>query len=288
MLFNRFIFLKSMNPIEQAIGSAATKIATEINSDAIISIEKALGSEYEDDNMLNIKVTIFKKIDPKKYKKAEYNTKIRKLETGSIVPVKEILMEAIVKNYINKGERVVCIEDGSVGAGYKGILFIFDVDEVFFKIGKQNISEHISPEIVEATLEIALNIAHEGREGRKIGTAFIIGNISEINKYLKQLIINPFRNLDEKVKITDPSIRETVKEFAQLDGVFVIDQDGYIVSAGTYIDINYTEVDLPQGFGTKHRSCAALTKQTTAIAITVSESGGRVRILKDGRIAVKV
>jgi diadenylate cyclase len=277
-----------MNPIEKSIGSAATKIAREINSDAIISIEKLTGEEYEEDSHLNIKVTIFKRIEPKKYKKAEYKTKTRKLEAGSIIPVKEILMEAITKNYINKGERVVCIEDGSTGTGYKGILFVFDVDEVFFKIGKQNISEHINPEIIEATIDIALRIAHEGREGRHVGTAFIIGNISEINKYLKQLIINPFKNLDEKVKITDPSIRETIKEFAQLDGVFVIDEEGYIISAGTYIDINFSEVDLPKGFGTKHRSCAALTKETNSIAITVSESGGRIRILKDGRIAVKV
>jgi diadenylate cyclase len=277
-----------MNPIEQAIGTAATKIAREINSDSIISIEKLTGEEYEEDSQLNIKVTIFKRIDPKKYKKAEYKTKTRKLEAGSIIPVKEILMEAITKNYINKGERVVCIEDGSTGTGYKGILFVFDVDEVFFKIGKQNISEHINPEIIEATVDIALKIAHEGREGRHVGTAFIIGDLSEINKHLKQLIINPFKSLDEKVKITDPSIRETIKEFAQLDGVFVIDEEGYIISAGTYIDINFSEVDLPEGFGTKHRSCAAITKETNAIAITVSESGGRVRILKEGRIAVKV
>jgi diadenylate cyclase len=276
-----------MNPIEQAIGTAATKIAKEINSDSIISIERIEKEEYDEDN-LDIKVSIFKRLQPKIFKKIEYKTKTRKLDTGSIIPVKEILMEAITKDYIKKGERVVCIEDGSMGTGYKGVLFIFDVDEVFFKIGKQNISEHINSEVIEAALSIALEISHEGREGKRIGTAFIIGNISELNKYLKQLIINPFKNLDEKIKITDPSIKETIKEFSQLDGVFVIDEEGYIISTGTYIDINFLETNLPEGFGTKHRSCAALTKETDAIAIVVSESGGKVRILKDGRIAVKV
>ena len=196
-------------------------------------------------------------------------------------------MEAITKDYIKKGEKIVCIEDGSMGTGYKGVLFIFDVDEVFFKIGKQNISEKISPEIIEATLDIALEISREGREGRRIGTAFIIGDISELNKYLRQLIINPFNNMDEKIKITDLSIKETIKEFSQLDGVFIIDEEGHIISAGTYLDIN-TEIDLPGGFGTKHRACAAITKETESVAIVVSESGGKVRILKDGRIAVKV
>ena len=31
------------------------------------------------------------------------------------------------------------------------------------------------------------------------------------------------------------------------------------------------------GFGTKHRACAALTKETNAIAVVVSESGGKVK-----------
>jgi diadenylate cyclase len=275
-----------MNLIEQSIGAAATKIAREINADGIISIEKMQKEEYEEDN-LDIKVTIFKKVQPKVFKKIEYKTKIKRLDAGSIVPVKEILMEAITKDYIKKGEKIVCIEDGSMGTGYKGVLFIFDVDEVFFKIGKQNISEKISPEIIEATLDIALEISREGREGRRIGTAFIIGDISELNKYLRQLIINPFNNMDEKIKITDLSIKETIKEFSQLDGVFIIDEEGHIISAGTYLDIN-TEIDLPGGFGTKHRACAAITKETESVAIVVSESGGKVRILKDGRIAVKV
>ena len=277
-----------MNTIEQAIGVAATKIAKEIDANSNVSIESADPEKYEDTDEMGIKVTIFKKVQPKSYKKIEYKTKTRKLEAGSVIPVKEILMEAITKDYIKKGEKVVCIEDGSMGTGYKGLLLIFDVDDVFFKMGKQNISEKINQEIIEATLEIAMRIASEGREGKHVGTAFIIGDISELNKYLKQLIINPFKNLDEKVKITDPAMRETVKEFAQLDGVFVIDEEGHIISAGTYLDVNTSDLEFPEGFGTKHRSCAAITKETDAIAIVVSESGGRVRILKNGRIAIKV
>jgi diadenylate cyclase len=277
-----------MNTIEQSIGVAATKIAKEIGADSIVSIESVDPEKYEGTDEMGIKVTIFKKVQPKSYKKIEYKTKTRKLEAGSVIPVKEILMEAITKDYIKKGEKVVCIEDGSMGTGYKGLLLIFDVDDVFFKMGKQNISEKINQEIIEATLEIAMKIATEGREGKHVGTAFIIGDISELNKYLKQLIINPFRGLEEKAKITDPSIRETVKEFAQLDGVFIIDEEGHIISAGTYLDVNTSDLEFPEGFGTKHRSCAAITKETDAIAIVVSESGGRVRILKGGRIAIKV
>ena len=275
-----------MPQIDEVIGFAATNIAKAINADGIVSIEKIPQEDIED--KLKIKVTIFKKND-KKYEKSEYITSLRQLNPGSVVPIKDILIEAINKNYIQKKEKIVCVEDGSISSGYKGMLFIFDVDDIFYKISKQNISENISPSIIESIIDISLEISKEGREGKKIGTAFIIGESSEISKYLKQLIINPFQTLDKKIKITDTSIKETVKEFSQLDGVFVIDQEGNIISSGTYIDIDTSNLDSSySGFGTKHRSCLALTKETNAIAIVVSESGGSIRILKKGKVVLKI
>lgn len=274
--------------IQELIGEIATKIAREIKADGIISLERLPKEGYELSNQIDVKVSIFKRVQPKVYKKIEYETKLRRPEPGSVAPLREALMESINKNYIQKGEVIVCVEDGSISLGYTSLLFVFQVDDLFFKMGKQNISENVPSEVLEAVVNIAKEIGEEGREGKKVGTAFIIGEPSEISKYLKQLIINPFYNLAEKVKITDPGIKETVKEFAQLDGAFIIDTNGYIVSCGTYIVIEVEDTTLPPGFGTKHRACAALTKETEAIAVTVSESGGIVRIIKEGRIAVRV
>ncbi len=277
-----------MPPIENSIGAAATKIAKEIKADAIVSIEKIKKEEYEELDELNIQVSIFRKVKPKIYNKVEYKTKIRKIESGSIIPIKEILIEAINKKYITKGEKIVCVEDGSLGTGYKGMIFIFDVDEIFFKISKHKLSEKISSEVIESVINLASEIGIEGREGKKIGTAFIIGESQEISKYLRQLIINPFYNTETKIKITDPDIKETIKEFAQLDGVFIIDNEGHIISSGTYIDIDTKDIELSQGFGTRHRACAAITKNTEAVAIAISSSGGKVRVFKEGKIIIRV
>jgi len=277
-----------MDKIEESIGQAATKIAKDVNANCIVSLEQKEKEEYTDSGHLEVKVTIFKRIKEGVYKKIEYETKIRKLESGSIIPVKEVLMEAINKKYIEKGERVVCVEDESMGTGYKSVLFIFDVDKIFFDISKNKLAENISSNVIETVINIASEIALEGREGRKIGTAFIIGEPQEISKYLRQLIINPFSGLSEKVKITDTDIKETIKEFSQLDGVFVIHTDGTIISTGAYINIDEGEIDLPPGFGTRHRACAALTKQTNALAVVVSESGGVVLVFKSGRIVMKI
>lgn len=276
-----------MPKIDELIGHAAAQIAKGIKADGIVSIEEAPKEELEEET--KIKVSIFKRVEEKKFKKIEYITKLRKKERDAVVaPIKDILMEAINKSYIEKGEKLVCVEDGSISSGYKGVLLIFDVDEIFFKIGKQKISENISSDIIEATINIALEISHEGREGRKVGTGFVIGDPSEISKYFKQLIINPFQNLQEKIKITDPTVKETIKEYAQLDGIFVIDTEGHVISSGTYIDIDTSEVDLPQGFGTRHRACLALTEETNAVSVIISESGGIIRILKNGNIVMKI
>lgn len=277
-----------MKKIDETIGFAAAKIAKDINAESIVTVERIPQEKYEDTEKIDIKVSMFKQTAPGIFKKREYETKTKKLEFGSVIPIRSVLMDAVNKGYIKKGEKVVCVQNPNLGTGHQGLLFVFDVDEIFFKIGQQKLSEYISSEIVEATINIAKEIGIEGREGRRIGTGFIIGEPKELNKYLRQMIINPFYNLTDKPKITDPDLKETIKNFAQLDGVFIINHEGEIVSAGTYIDIDTADLEFPEGFGTKHRSCAALTKQTNSIAVVVSESGGRVRVLKQGRISIKV
>ena len=276
--------------VEEVIGLAAAKIARDVTANCVISVEK--GSKESDNfNFLEVKVVIFRKIKRNQFDKVEYHTKMRRQVTGSVIPIKELLMEAINKKYIGKGDRVVCVSDESIGTGYKGLLFIFDVDKVFFNMSTYHLAEKISPEILEAIIDLALEIGNEGREGRHIGTAFIIGDKNEILQHCKQLIINPFASCPAEQRcITDPNLRETVKGFAQLDGVFVIHQDGTIMTAGTHININIDELDLSslQGFGTRHRYSAALTKITDAIAIVVSESGGTVRIFKNGKMIMRL
>lgn len=276
--------------IENIMGLAATKIANEISADAIISIERhSLEKLSEDNPFFEVKVSVFKRVNKQAYSKTEYCTKIKRPEAGSIAPVKELLMNAIASKYLNKGERVVCIQDESMGTGYKGMLLILDVDKLFFDISANKLAEHIKPEVIEAVFEIAMDIVKEGREGKKIGTAFIIGNPDSINKYAKQLIINPFKHLNEEDRnIVSPEIKETIKEFAQLDGAFFINEEGVVLSAGTYIDIDTADLDIPSGLGTRHRNCAAITARTDAIAIVVSESGGKIRVFKKGKVVMGI
>lgn len=269
--------------MKEIIGNATTQLAKDVEATCILSVEKKEKEEVSEDTAyLDVVVAVFRK-KGEEYDKTEYETRLRKSKT--IIPIKELFLEAITKKYLKEGDRVVCVVNQNIGLGYKGILFIFDVDNVFFSISKYNLAENIRTDVIEAVIDIAMEICDEGREGRKIGTAFIVGNKEEILPYIKQLILNPFENHQTRL-ITDTEMRETIKEFAQLDGVFVIDDKGHIISGGSYLDVDTTGVDL-QGVGTRHRCCAAITKKIPVIAVIVSSSKA-VKVFKDGKQIMKL
>lgn len=147
----------------------------------------------------------------------------------------------------------------------------------------------INPEVFEAAINIALEIAQEGREGKPVGMAFVMGDSENVMKNSRQLILNPFAgHPQEERMITLPDLKDNVKELAQLDGVFVIRGDGLIEAAGRYLTANASGINLPKGFGTRHSSVAAITMATNSIGVVVSQSGGGIRVIKKGRIEAKI
>ena len=147
----------------------------------------------------------------------------------------------------------------------------------------------VSEQVFESVIKIAMEISSEGREGRAIGTAFILGDTVTVMAKSKQLILNPFQGYKkEERNITDPEIRDNIKEFAQLDGVFVISGDGAVEAAGRYITMDTGLVKIPRGLGTRHSSVAAMTSATKSIGVVVSQSGGVIRIFRDGKIAATI
>src|SRR5215213_3676460 len=85
----------------------------------------------------------------------------------------------------------------------------------------------INRETLETVIVLAVEIAREGREGRRIGTLFTVGDADEVLNRSRTLILDPlFGHPREKRLLLDPDTRETIKELAQLDGGFVVTDDG--------------------------------------------------------------
>ena len=162
-------------------------------------------------------------------------------------------------------------------------------------MGKTQLFEEICSEkrqvdkqVLEHTISLAVEIAREGREGRKIGTLFVVGDSGEVTKRSKPLILDPLHGHPEGSKqIEDPDTRETIKELAQLDGAFLVSNAGVVLSAARYIDAASESLDLPLGLGSRHMAGASISRQTNAVAVVVSESS-MVRMFDDGELVSEI
>ena len=161
--------------------------------------------------------------------------------------------------------------------------------EVMFGGGDTRRSAKIRPAVILRALSLAIELAAEGREGKPIGTIFVIGDSRQVMRHAQQLILNPFHGYARSLRsLLDPSLAETIKEFGHLDGAFVIDASGKVLSAGTYLIPKSASLKLPQGLGTRHQAAAAITTHTQAMAIVVSQSTGTVTVLRHGQIVLNL
>jgi DNA integrity scanning protein DisA with diadenylate cyclase activity len=102
------------------------------------------------------------------------------------------------------------------------------------------------------------------------------------------MVMNPFRGYPEEERnILDPTLGETVKEFAGIDGAFVVRGDGVVVSAGTYLKVTQ-DVSLPGGYGSRHRVACSITSTTDAVAVSLSQSTGEVTVFKNGAVVLNI
>ncbi len=205
------------------------------------------------------------------------------------------ILLALSRSLIKKNDRVVCVS-GNSNTGKFDTVISLDVEkefQFFFSEARTILPPDVKPEVLERVLGLASEIAIEGREGKPTGTIFVLGDTNSVNAYVRQLIINPFRGYSEAERsILDPGLDETIKEFASIDGAFIITGDGTVLSAGSYLrppPENGIDVEaLPSGFGARHAAAAGITVCTNALAITISESTGMVSIFKNGTIMLSI
>ncbi|MDH7593341.1 MAG: diadenylate cyclase [Methanomicrobiales archaeon] len=188
------------------------------------------------------------------------------------------MLDAAIQLYLSRR-----LEDGLVVGVFPYAILIYDMAEGKNFINMKEYEDIVPRDVMYAVLRLAQEIAIEGREGRSIGTAFIIGDRDQIFSRSRQSVLNPFEGHDLSSRdIRNRENWESIKEFAQLDGVFVISRDGYVLAAGRYLDLKTQQAMLPAGLGGRHRAIASITKEIPSVGVTVSESGGVVRVFRDG------
>jgi DNA integrity scanning protein DisA with diadenylate cyclase activity len=142
---------------------------------------------------------------------------------------------------------------------------------------------------LEHVVQLAVELSREGREGRKIGTIFVVGDVADVVRRSQPLILDPlFGHPPEVRNVTSPEFREMVKELAQLDGAFVVDDDGTFVSAGRYVEVDVDAgANFLPGLGTRHAAAASISRVTRATAVVVSQSSV-VRVFSAGELRAEI
>lgn len=145
------------------------------------------------------------------------------------------------------------------------------------------------PDAVLPLIELAIEIAREGREGRRIGTLFTFGDDAAVLARSRALILDPLAGHPKEARqMTDPNLRGTIKELAQLDGAFVVDSGGVFVAACRYLNSPADPgLELPMGLGSRHLAAAGISAVTKAVGIVVSESSV-VRIFCHGAMVAEI
>lgn len=136
--------------------------------------------------------------------------------------------------------------------------------------------------VLNAVLELAIGLGKSGQKGNSVGALFAVGNAGTVMSSSRSLSYNPFDQ--SHVQVGDPIVGVMLKEFSRLDGAFVISDAGKVVSAYRYLEPAIEGIDIPKGLGTRHNAAAAITDETEAVTIVLSESDSRVRGFKNGQL----
>ena len=205
--------------------------------------------------------------------------------------IKIAVLMGLSTGIVSGKDRIVCVT---------GLPRLHQLDNVLvLDLGKEfellttntgmNMVGSVRPEVFEGVLNLAIELANQGREGKPVGTIFTLGDHEKVLQLSRQLVMNPFHGYPEVERnILDPNLRETIREFSAIDGAFVIRDDGVVMAAGRHLNAALEEGELPRGLGSRHVAGAGITAVTDAVSIAISESDGTVRIFKQGAIFMEI
>lgn len=204
--------------------------------------------------------------------------------------VKMAIVSALAQGQFKEGDAVLCLT-GRIGRHLDTMMTMRIGGSLDDRVAIEGVKlgDEFNSQVVDALIQLALQIGQEGFEGHPIGTILTIGDHNAVMETSRQLTINPFQGISESERnVLDPKIREAIKNFSVLDGAFVIREDGVVLAAGRYLSASDENVKIPLGLGARHAAAASITATTRCIALVVSQTSGAVRLFKEGNIVLEL
>jgi DNA integrity scanning protein DisA with diadenylate cyclase activity len=192
---------------------------------------------------------------------------------------------AMDRDLVDEGDVVACT--AAVFEGDTDTVVRVQVDESM-RSGMYDLFTHsrADPDVIRNVLDVAIDLGKKGQKGKPVGALFVVGDAGKVMNKSRPLSYNPFEK--SHVHVGDPIVNVMLKEFSRLDGAFVISDSGKIVSAYRYLEPSAEGVDIPKGLGARHMAGGAITRDTNATAVVLSESDGMVRAFKGGDLVLEL
>lgn len=203
----------------------------------------------------------------------------------------QALLESVADDILEPGASVIALYSGfEVGA--IDSISVIRLDEHLGRLTVRDLRQletSVPLDTLKTVVDLAIEIGREGREGKPVGTLFVVGDSRKTLKLCHPISFDPVRGYNRRDRsLDDPRVREGIKEIAQMDGAFIVSADGTIEAAAQYISAPAASVTLSKGLGARHWAAAAVTKATKAIAVTVSETNGTVRLFQNGEVMLRI
>jgi DNA integrity scanning protein DisA with diadenylate cyclase activity len=203
----------------------------------------------------------------------------------------QALLECVADEMIPPEAAVVAVYSG-FEAGTIDSVSLLKLEEHLGQLTSRdlrNLETKVPLETLKLVVDLAVEIGREGREGKPVGTLFVVGDARKVLQASHSAGFDPVRGYSRSERrLTDPRVREGIKEIAQLDGAFVIGSDGTVEGAARYIDASAENVSVAKGLGARHWAAAAITRRTKSVAVAVSETSGTVRIFQNGEAVLRI
>lgn len=203
----------------------------------------------------------------------------------------QAVLEAVADDILAPGSCVVALYSG-FEAEMMDSLSIINLGEHLDRLSGRDLRQLetcVPLDTLKTVVDLAIEIGREGREGKPVGTMFVVGDTRKVLTMSHPVGFDPVRGYNRKERnLDDPRVREGIKEIAQMDGAIIVSADGVVQAACRYIDSSAATITLSKGLGARHWAAASISRATKAVAITVSESNGTVRLFQNGEVMLRI
>ncbi|MEM9827340.1 MAG: diadenylate cyclase [Planctomycetota bacterium] len=201
------------------------------------------------------------------------------------------LLEAAADEFIRVNGEVVAVYSGFQQGRLDSVSHL-QLDERMRRLtvrDLQMIESRVPLQTIKAVIDLATQIGREGREGKPVGTLFVVGDTRKVLEHSNDSGVDPFRGYNRKARnLMDAKVQDDAKEIAQLDGAFIVNSDGVIEKSRQMLEVSHEDLTMTKGLGARHWAAAAVTRKTKAISIVVSQSTGTVRLYQDGNLVMRI